>query len=235
VPHENLQQSRENKVKAIFDKRAGVIFDFDGLIVDSEPFHYRAYNQVFEKKCGHTIDPDEYWIEFTSKGTGIAGEVERYNLNISEEEQKKRRLEKFEVYSGFCRAGEIKMFPDAKKLIELLHSKFKISIASGARERDISAILDHVGARHLFPTILGKESAKREKPHPDIFLNAAEAMGCQPGNCVVLEDALKGLDAAKQAGMACIIVRNSLNMNIDFPGADLIVSNLGEVISLLGN
>ena len=54
-------------------------------------------------------------------------------------------------------------------------------------------------------------------------------------NCVVLEDALKGLDAAKQAGMACIIVRNKLNMNIDFPGADLIVSNLGEVISLLGN
>ena len=163
---------------------------------------------------------------------GIAGEIERYNLKL-EVRPEDMRKEKFVLYSRFCEAGEIKMFPDAKKLVELLRPRYSIAIASGSWGHDIRTILGHAAAQHLFPIILGKESATREKPHPDIFLNAASAMGCPPENCVVLEDALKGLDAAKQAGMACIIVRNKLNMNIDFPGADLIVPNLGEVIAML--
>ncbi|OGW25673.1 MAG: phosphatase [Nitrospinae bacterium RIFCSPLOWO2_12_FULL_47_7] len=223
--------SKAEKLKSILENRKGIIFDFDGLIVDSEPFHYRAYSEVF-KKYGHTIDPDEYWVEFTSKGKGIAGEVERYNLKLDVKPEDMRQ-EKFDIYSRFCKAGEIKMFPDARKLVELLKTRFSIAIASGSWGHDIRAILSHADARQLFPIILGKESSAREKPHPDIFLNAAEAMGCPPTSCVVLEDALKGLTAAKQAGMACIIVRNRLNQNIEFQGADLIVSGLGEIISLI--
>ncbi len=223
--------SRAEKLNSIFEHCQGVIFDFDGLIVDSEPFHYRAYSEVF-KKYGHTIDPEEYWVEFTSKGKGIAGEIERYNLKIDVKPEDMRR-EKFGIYSGFCQSGEIKLFPDARRLVELLRTKYSIAIASGSWGHDIRTILGHADAQHLFPIILGKESATREKPHPDIFLNAAQAMGCPPAGCVVLEDALKGLDAAKQAGMACIIVRNKLNQNIDFHGADLIVSGLSEVLSLM--
>ncbi|MBI4389536.1 MAG: HAD family phosphatase, partial [Nitrospinae bacterium] len=85
----------------------------------------------------------------------------------------------------------------------------------------------------LFPIILGKEATSREKPHPDIFLKAAAEMDRDPKNCMVVEDALKGLQAAKEGGMACVIVRNRLNQNIDFAGADLVVSGLAELISLL--
>lgn len=218
-------------MKSILKNCKGIIFDFDGLIVDSEPFHYRAYSEVF-KKYGHTIDPEEYWVEFTSKGKGIAGEIERYNLKLDVKPEDMRR-EKFEIYSRFCRDGEIKMFPDARKLVELLKARFAVAIASGSWGHDIRTILNHAGAAHLFPVILGKESAPKEKPHPDIFLNAASAMGCHPANCVVLEDALKGLDAAKRSGMACVIVRNRLNQSIDFHGADLIVSSLAELVSLV--
>ncbi|GIT64629.1 MAG: hypothetical protein Ct9H300mP23_02560 [Nitrospinota bacterium] len=66
-------------------------------------------------------------------------------------------------------------------------------------------------ALDLIPFILGKESAKREKPFPDIFLNAAEKLGHAPTECFVLEDALKGLNAAKNAGMPCVIIKNDLN------------------------
>jgi HAD superfamily hydrolase (TIGR01509 family) len=225
--------SKADTLKSILKNCKGVIFDFDGLIVDSEPFHYRAYSEVF-KKHGHTIDPEEYWVEFTSKGKGIAGEIERYDLKLDAKPEDMRK-EKFEIYSRFCQAGEIKMFPEARKLVELLKARFSIAIASGSWGHDIRAILSHADAQRLFPIILGKESAVREKPHPDIFLNAAREMGCPPANCVVFEDALKGLAAAKQAGMACIIVRNPLNHNIEFQGADLIVSSLAEVISLVEN
>ncbi len=221
----------KKKLKAILENCRGAILDFDGLIADSEPFHYRAYNEVFQK-YGHTIDPDEYWIEFTSKGKGIAGEIERHNLKIDVKPEAMRR-EKFEIYSRYCQSGEIKLFPDALRLAEILMSRFPISIASGSWGHDIRAILGHANAQDLFPIILGKEATSREKPHPDIFLKAAAEMDRDPKNCMVVEDALKGLQAAKEGGMACVIVRNRLNQNIDFAGADLVVSGLAELISLL--
>ena len=101
--------SKAKKLKTILEKCKGIIFDFDGLIVDSEPFHYRAYSEVF-KKYGHTIDPEEYWVEFTSKGKGVAGEIERYNLKLDVKPEDMRK-EKFEIYSRFCHTGEFKMFP----------------------------------------------------------------------------------------------------------------------------
>jgi len=72
IMSETGSPERIHKLKALLDQCEGVILDFDGLIADSEPFHYRAYNEVFER-YGHTIDPEEYWVEFTSKGKGIHG------------------------------------------------------------------------------------------------------------------------------------------------------------------
>ena len=70
-----------DKLCSLLERCPCVVFDFDGLLADSEPFHYRAYNEVFEQ-YGHTLDQEEYWVEWTSKGKGIAGEIERHNLNL---------------------------------------------------------------------------------------------------------------------------------------------------------
>ena len=67
--------------RRIVDGAGAVIFDFDNVIVDSEPFHYRAYSEVFAGK-GHTIDREEYWVEWTSKGGGAEGEINRYGLDL---------------------------------------------------------------------------------------------------------------------------------------------------------
>ncbi|MFQ5451421.1 MAG: HAD family hydrolase [Nitrospinaceae bacterium] len=219
------------KLRALKDRCRGIILDFDGLLADSEPFHYRAYNEVFER-YGHSLDPDEYWVEWTSRGKGIAGEIERHHLELDVKPEELRR-QKFEVYSRFCRNGDIPLFPETVRLARIFAGSHKIAIASGSWSHDIHAILDHANVRHLFPVILGKESAPREKPHPDIFLMAAEALECSPDRCLVVEDALKGLAAAAKAGMPCIIIRNRLNRNIDFAGADLVLSSLAELISLL--
>lgn len=220
----------KNKLDALLNSCKGVILDFDGLIADSEPFHYKAYNTVFER-YGHSLDPDEYWVEFTSKGKGIQGEIERYNLKLDVSPTTMRE-EKFELYSQFCRNGEIPLFPSARRFMEALRTRFKVAIASGSWEHDIRAILEHAEAQHLVQTILGKAPGKRrEKPHPDIFLQAAEELGLPPRECMVVEDALKGLQAAKEAGMPCVIVLNPLNRDIDFTGADLVVSSLDEFLA----
>ena len=165
-------------------------------------------------------------------GKGIAGEIERHDLDLGIDPLELRK-QKFEVYSRFCESGEIKLFADAIRLVELLAGTRKLAIASGSWGHDIRAILKNADAESYFPIILGKESATREKPHPDIFLNAAEAIKLPPEKCLVLEDALKGLTAASQAGMPCIVIRNKLNQNIDFPAADLVVPSLAELVSLL--
>ncbi len=209
----------------------GIVFDFDGLLADSEPFHYRAYNEVFER-YGHTLDPEEYWVEWTSRGKGIAGEIERHNLTLNVD-PKDMRQQKFAVYSRFCHNGDIKLFPETVRLAQIFSSTHKVAIASGSFGHDIRAILENADALPLFPVILGKESASREKPHPDIFLKAAKTLACRAESCLVVEDALKGLHAAAKAGMPCIIIRSRLNRNIDFPGADLVLSSLAELVSLL--
>lgn len=219
-----------DKLRSLFERCPCVVFDFDGLLADSEPFHYRAYNEVFER-YGHTLDPDEYWVEWTSKGKGIAGEIERHNLDLGVDPVEIRQ-QKFEVYSRFCESGDIKLYPETLALVKPLVSTHKLAIASGSWTKDIRSILKNADALSHFPFILGKESAPREKPHPDIFLQAAEALEHPPESCLVMEDALKGLYAATEAGMPCIIIRNRLNQNIDFPGADLILSSLAELIAL---
>ena len=223
--------SLKNRLHSLLTHCKAAILDFDGLLADSEPFHYRAYNEVFER-YGHTLDQEEYWVEWTSKGKGIAGEIERHNLNLDVDPADLRK-QKFEVYSRFCQSGEIKLFPLAQSMAETLSVKYKLAIASGSWAKDIRYILENANALNLFPVILGKESAVKEKPHPDIFINTAEKLGCAPFECFVLEDALKGLHAAKEAGMPCIILRNPLNRNINFEGAELIFESLEDFVSAL--
>lgn len=221
----------KNRLRSLLDNSKSAILDFDGLVADSEPFHFRAYNEVFER-YGHTLNKEEYWVEWTSKGKGIAGEIKRHDLKLNVDTVELRQ-QKFEVYSQFCQSGDIKLFPLAQSMAESLSAHHKLAIASGSWIKDIRNILKNADSLNLFPIILGKESAPREKPHPDVFLKAAEKLGCAASECFVVEDALKGLNAAKEAGMPCIILRNPLNRNINFYGAELIFESLEDFVKAL--
>ena len=135
---------RKAKLHALIKNAKAAILDFDGLLADSEPYHYKAYNEVFQR-YGHTLDKDEYWIEWTSKGKGIAGEIERHNLNLNIDPIELRR-QKFEVYSRFCQSGDIKLFPEAIRLVKRLSENYKIAIASGSWAKDIQQILKNGNA-----------------------------------------------------------------------------------------
>jgi HAD superfamily hydrolase (TIGR01509 family) len=184
-------------LKRLLDGSAAVIFDFDNVIVDSEPYHYEAYARVFAKR-GHVIDRDEYWLEWTSRGGGAESEIRRYGLDL---DPAAIRAEKDPIYAGFCRSGAIRPFPEASAVIERLSRRgLALAIASGSYEADIRAILDTCGLDRSFGAVVGKDGIARWKPHPDTYLAAAAALGVEPGRCLAVEDAEKGIRSARAAG-----------------------------------
>lgn len=214
----------------LLESADAVIFDFDNIIVDSEPYHCEAYSRVFSKH-GHTIDRVEYWLEWTSRGGGAESEIRRYNLDLDPNEV---RAEKDPIYSGFCTSGEIKPFPEAFGIVEALREMgLTLAIASGSYERDIRAILSANGLERHFEVIVGKDDIKRFKPHPDTYLAAAGKLGVEPARCLAVEDAEKGIRSARAAGMRVILIETSITRDLALEGADLACSSLAEFRDLL--
>ena len=217
--------NRKQTLAELLDGKEAVIFDFDNILVDSEPFHYEAYNIVFSKR-GHSLDREEYWLEWTSRGGGAEGEISRYDLQMDPEEI---RSEKDPIYSEFCRTS-ISMFPEARGIIEACHrAGYTLAIASGSYERDIRTILARNGIESHFAAVVGKDDIKRTKPHPETYLMACSLIDVHPSACLAVEDAEKGVRAAKEAGMDVIVIETDLTRGFDFPGADLLLQDLGEL------
>ena len=208
----------------------GLIFDFDGLLADSEKFHFRAYNDVF-RRYGHSLDEVEYAKYWTSLGHGVRGEIERHGLDLDPLEI---RREKLPIFSRYCEDGSITLFDEAREIIELLSaSGKKMAVASGTPAPDIRAVLRNADIDDAFEVILGSDTVTRVKPAPDVFLEALEAIDLPANECVVFEDAEKGMFAAIEAEIPVIIIRTPATEAFDFSRADLTVDSHSEMVRLL--
>lgn len=204
-----------------------VIFDFDGVLADSERHHMAAYNAVFQK-YGHTLDETEYFKYWTSLGHGPAGEIERHKLAI---DPALVRREKRPAFSELCRSGVVKFFPEAREVVEILYRARKtLAIASGTMRSDIDAILENEGLRERFASVVGSDTAAL-KPDPESFLMVLDEVGRRASDAVVVEDAEKGVDAARAAGIPVVVVRTPETSAIDFSGADLVLESHAEMLS----
>ena len=221
---------RTSTLKRILGRAGAVIFDFDNVVVDSEPFHYEAYARVFASH-GHTIDRDEYWLEWTSKGGGAVKEIRRYGLGL---DPKKIQAEKDPIYAAFCRDGSVAPFPEALETVRLLAGAgFTLAIASGSYRADIEAILGAHGVRDLFAAVVGKDGIERYKPDPETYLAACAELQMPPGRCVAVEDAEKGVRSARAAGMPVILVETAITRGLSIGGADLALGGVAELRDLL--
>ena len=219
------RDSRLARFARLFSARV-VIFDFDGVLVDSERFHYQAYNTVFQK-YGHTLDPVEYTKYWTSLGLGPKGEVERHRLNI---DPAAIRTEKRPIFSELCRNGTVRFFPEAREFVDLLVGANKtLAIASGTMKSDIDAILENEGLRERFASVVGSDTAAL-KPDPESFLAVLRDVGAKPTDAVIVEDAEKGVGAAIAANVPVVVVRTPETHAIEFAGADLILESHQEMI-----
>lgn len=204
-----------------------VIFDFDGVLADSERHHMAAYNAVFQK-YGHTLDAVEYAKYWTSLGHGPKGEIERHQLSIDPDAI---RREKRPAFSELCRNGVVQFFPESRELVAILARAGKtLAIASGTMRSDIDAILGNEGLRERFASVVGSDTAAL-KPDPESFLMVLDEVGVRASDAVVVEDAEKGVSAARTAGIPVVVARAPETRDIDFSGADLVLESHAEMLS----
>lgn len=202
---------------------AGVIFDLDGVIVDSEPLQHQAYNLVLER-FGVRVTEDEYGREWIAAGRGPEYAVRTYALPVTAEEL--RRL-KDPIYHTLLRETGALM-PGAREALVRLSSVFSVALATNSSATDADFILDRFDLRRFFRAVVTREQYEDAKPAPDAFRTAALRLQLPPQRCVVIEDAYKGVVAAADAGCACIAFPHDYTVGNDFSRARVVISSLDE-------
>lgn len=179
----------------------------DGVIVDSEPRHERAFLEIFhEMGLGerHGIHFPSYYG--TSDVTLWKDFIAKHSPKESLEELTQWKQGRF---LDILRREE-PIFPTLPELVRDLAAKFPLAVASGSLHVVIDAVLAMKDLRQNFKAVVSVQDVGRPKPAPDVFLRAAELLGVAPGGCVVIEDSAFGVEAALAAGMRVIAITNSL-------------------------
>ena len=208
----------ENRLEA-------VLWDLDGVIADTGDYHYGAWQDVFGKK-GVTFTKEDFMRHFGQRhdtiikfalGDGLS--PEEFDTVTEEKQQEYRRVV----------AENIRALPGAIELIKSLNNhNIKTAIASSAPVENIDIIIKGLKIQDSFQAIAHGTEVDEGKPSPQIFQLAAGKLNVEPGNCVVIEDAIAGVTAAKTAGMKCVAVTNSHPVD-KLQKADLIVDSLEKV------
>ena len=204
-----------------------VIFDMDGVIVDSEPLHIEADKMVLEE-YGVEISDDilRYYAGVTD--AAMWKELkEIYNLEhtVDELTEKPAKL-KLKIFGE----KELKMIDGIRELIGLLKKRgVKVGLASSSHRELIGIVLDKLGIAEFFDVIVSGGDVAESKPAPDIFLKASALLGVGPGDCLAIEDSEQGVKAAKEAGMKCVGYINANSGDQDLSMADLTVSSIRDI------
>jgi len=202
-----------------------VLWDLDGVIADTGIYHYQAWQDVFGKR-GVTFTEEQFMRHFGQRHDTIIRTA--LGSNISAEEFNAITSEKQENYRRRV-VNNIRPLPGAVELIRSLNQHgIKTAIASSAPPENIEIIIRGLGIEDCFQAIARGTDVAEGKPNPEVFLLAAEKLGVEPGSCVVIEDAIAGVAAARKAGMKCVAVTNSHPRN-SLKQADLIVDTLEDL------
>ncbi|MCK4869816.1 MAG: beta-phosphoglucomutase family hydrolase [Gammaproteobacteria bacterium] len=203
----------------------GAIFDLDGVIVDSVPLHFVAWKHLFEGDFNIHFDMRVY--EEHVDGKPRLDSIRDLLPQLSEEEVIKAGEIKQGYYLEELAAGKLVEFEDAFNLIYNLKEN-GILLAAASSSKNTKRILEQIGLIKEFQTIVTGYDFKHGKPHPEIFLNAAKNLKLDVHECVVFEDSLSGVKAAKAGDFLCVgIDRNNRPENYTL--ADLHVPNLENV------
>jgi HAD superfamily hydrolase (TIGR01509 family) len=209
-----------------------VVFDFDGVLADSELFHLQACQEVLSP-LGVTLTREEYYANylgyddvqfFTRLG-------EAYGWNMDEQQLEALIAEKGRVFDECIESADV-LYPEAARCVERLATAFPLGIASGALRHEIEAILRRGGLTAYFRFIVASGDTAHTKPAPDPYLLAAELHGMPPAACVAIEDSRWGIESAKSAGLVCIAVTTSYGA-ADLRLADRIIGSLEELTPAL--
>lgn len=207
----------------------GIIFDMDGVLIDSEPVHLEAAKRLF-KELNLKYD-DEYYSQFVGSTTDYmwAKMIADYNMPFNKDELMYKSLGYIKEITG--EAG-YPVMPHASELIRRLkqeNQNLKMAIASSSEYNRIQMVLDKMQVTECFDGVVSGMLVQHPKPAPDTFLEAAKLLELQPDECIVIEDSYNGMKAAKAAGMTCIKYENADNTQISNENADYIIQGYEDI------
>jgi beta-phosphoglucomutase len=204
-----------------------VIFDMDGVLVDSEPLYTEVERANF-RQLGLAVSEEEH-KQFRGTATDRMWQVlrEKYNMkqSVGELVEMTNRL----VTPYFRSMDRIEPMPGIVALIKKLKKKgILLALASSSYSDVIDIILRKTGLKNFFDVVVDSQMAGSSKPDPDIFLLAAEKLGVSPDRCIVIEDSTNGIKAARDAGMFCIAYAGPGSELQDQSGADMVISRFKD-------
>jgi beta-phosphoglucomutase family hydrolase len=206
-----------------------VIFDMDGVIIDSEPTHMKLENETYKKLCIEVTEDEHHSFVGATSHYMWEALKNKYKLNQTLDEliEYDRSTYFKHLNSDEC---EITLIDGVKQLIEDLHENgIKLAIASSSPLNVIEAIAKKFQIEEYFEVFVTGDYVKRSKPEPDIFIFASEKLKVVPENCVVIEDSHNGVLAAKKAGMKCVGINSGPEGSQDISMADLVINSFKEV------
>ncbi|GMN10200.1 HAD family hydrolase [Croceitalea sp. MTPC9] len=205
-----------------------VLFDMDGVIIDSEPLHQRAYYGMF-KEVGISVS-DTLYESFTGKATlQICKQlVQEFNLNRASHELVNIKRSIFKQL--FLHDPELDLIDGVRELIEEYHKNgLTLVLASSASMPTINNVFSRFKLDQYFKAKLSGADLKASKPHPEIFLKAAETSCFSPSECMVIEDSTNGIQAAHAAGIYCVGFKSPHSKNQDYSLANKVISSFEEI------
>ncbi len=214
-----------------------VIFDFDGVLADSEPLHYEAFRRVLATR-GIDLGRDEYYAKYLGFDDAGAFRAVLEDRGLAADGATIETLTrvKLDAFADVLGGRQV-LFPGAADCVARLGARVPLAIASGALSRDIDLILDGTGLRSSFRVIVGADHTARSKPDPEPYARALallQAQGLVAGDAgaaartVAIEDSVWGLQSAIGAGLRTVAVTTSYP-RAELASADLVVDGLSDV------
>jgi beta-phosphoglucomutase len=206
-----------------------IVFDFDGVLADSEPLHLRAYQELLEPSGVH-LTRDVYYERYLGyDDEGVFQQVSRdFGLLLGDEEIELLIVEKARRFEAMISRSNV-LYPAAVPAVLALAASFPLGICSGALRREIELMLQGAALSGAFKFIVSADDVERSKPDPEPYALAAARHGRPPAECVAIEDSHWGLQSAREAGLRTIGVTTTYAADALRPHADVVVTSLAEV------
>ncbi len=202
----------------------GLIFDLDGVLVDTVPAHFAAWKRMFE--CyGYEFGNAEYrdLVDGRPRYDGARAVMVRH----SDSDVKRAADIKNDYYAELIDGGQFQVFDEAADLVRQCQAR-GLGLAVASSSTNVRTILEKAGLLDAFPVVVGGDDTARGKPNPDIFLVAAKGLGLTVEECMVIEDSTLGVQAAKAGGFYCVgLVRDG--QPEELPEADRTMASLAEL------
>jgi len=205
-------------------KIKAVIFDMDGTVVDTTQLEYIAWKRMFDEQ-NVDFSYDEYIQVLGAKGAEIVkGKLHKEESFIEDLLEKKE-----EYFKELVQQKGLELIPDVEKvLLESRKLQLKLALATGASQEKLDFIMEKFNILHYFDAVVTADNVKNGKPDPEVFLRASEKLQVAPEECLALEDASNGVEAAQKANMACIAITSTRGRD-QLEKADLIIDRYQDL------